>query len=393
MATEGILKTKMEVTDSIRYVGVDDTTIDLFESQYPVEEGISYNSYVILDDDITIMDTVDERASDEWMERVIETLGGKEPKYLVVSHLEPDHSANIKRLADRFPNMELIGSAKTKAMLPQFFEIDDARVRAVGEGETLSIGSHTLQFFMAPMVHWPEVMVTYEQSEKVLFSADGFGTFGAICEGEEWIADATHYYFNIVGKYGASVQTLLKKAKTLDIAMIAPLHGPVLKDDLSYYIDKYDAWSSYKPEKEGIFVAYASIHGNTKRAAEKFAKELEATGATVETMDLTREDVTEAVEKCFMYDRIVLACATYDGGLFPPMEDLIYHLEMKNFQNRRFGLIENGSWGPVAAKKMSDRLSAMKDVTICPTVVTIKSVAKAENDAAFEALKKELTEM
>lgn len=392
MATEGIKKTEVIVTDSIKYVGVDDTTIDLFESQYPVEEGISYNSYIIMDEKITIMDTVDIRGGDEWMERVEETLGGKEPSYLIVSHLEPDHSANIQRLADRYPAMKLVGSAKTKAMLPQFFEIDDSRVQAVAEGETLSLGSHTLQFFMAPMVHWPEVMVSYEQSEKVLFSADGFGTFGAICEGEEWIADATHYYFNIVGKYGASVQALLKKAATLDIAMIAPLHGPVLKDNLSYYIEKYDAWSSYKPEKHGIFVAYASIHGNTKRATLKFAKELEEAGENVETCDLTREDVTEAVEKCFMYDRIVLASATYDGNLFPPMEDLLYHLEIKNFQNRKFGLIENGSWGPVAGRKMSERLSAMKDITICPTIVTIKSVAKAENDAQFEALKKEITE-
>ena len=392
MATEGIKKTEVVVTDTIKYVGVDDTTIDLFESQYPVEEGISYNSYIIMDEKITIMDTVDIRGGDEWMERVEETLGGKEPSYLIVSHLEPDHSANIQRLADRYPAMKLVGSAKTKAMLPQFFEIDDSRVQAVAEGETLSLGSHTLQFFMAPMVHWPEVMVSYEQSEKVLFSADGFGTFGAICEGEEWIADATHYYFNIVGKYGASVQALLKKAATLDIAMIAPLHGPVLKDNLSYYIEKYDAWSSYKPEKHGIFVAYASIHGNTKRATLKFAKELEEAGENVETCDLTREDVTEAVEKCFMYDRIVLASATYDGNLFPPMEDLLYHLEIKNFQNRKFGLIENGSWGPVAGRKMSERLSAMKDITICPTIVTIKSVAKAENDAQFEALKKEITE-
>ncbi|MBO6215789.1 MAG: MBL fold metallo-hydrolase, partial [Lachnospiraceae bacterium] len=234
----------MKVTDSIKYVGVDDTELDLFESQYPVEEGISYNSYIIMDEMITVMDTVDARGSEEWMERVEETLGGAAPAYLVVSHLEPDHSANIQKLAEKYPDMKLVGSAKTKAMLPQFFDIDDSRVVAVAEGETLSIGSHTLQFFMAPMVHWPEVMVTYEQSEKVLFSADGFGTFGAICEGEEWIADATHYYFNIVGKYGPSVQALLKKAKTLDITMIAPLHGPVLTGDLSYYIGKYDAWSS-----------------------------------------------------------------------------------------------------------------------------------------------------
>ena len=390
MGDAKIAKTELKVTDTIKYVGVDDMDIDLFESQYPVEDGISYNSYIILDDRIAIMDTVDIRGGKEWLERVEETLSGKEPAYLIISHLEPDHSANIQVLAEKYPAMTLVGSAKTKAMLPQFFTIDDARVQAVGEGETLSLGSHTLQFFMAPMVHWPEVMVTYEQSEKVLFSADGFGTFGVNCHGEEWIADATHYYFNIVGKYGASVQALLKKAATLDISIIAPLHGPVLTENLSYYIEKYDTWSSYKPEKKGIFVAFASIHGNTKRAALKFAEELAATGEEVETMDLTREDVTEAVEKCFMYDRIVLASATYDGGLFPPMEDLIYHLEMKNFQNRKFGLIENGSWAPQAARKMSERLSALKDVTICPTVVTIKSVAKAENDAAFEALKKEL---
>lgn len=391
MSVEGIRKTDVKVTDTVKYIGVDDTTIDIFESQYPVEDGISYNSYIIIDEKIAIMDTVDARGGDEWLERVEEALAGKEPSYLIVSHLEPDHAACIKMLTDKYPKTIIIGSAKTQAMLPQFFDLQGIEVKCVAEGEELNLGSHTLQFFMAPMVHWPEVMVTYEKSEKILFSADGFGTFGAICSDKEWIADATHYYFNIVGKYGTSVQALLKKASTLDISIIAPLHGPVLTDDLSYYIEKYDAWSSYKPEKNGIFVAYASIHGNTKAAALKFAEDLEKSGEIVETMDLTREDITEAVEKCFMYDRIILACATYDGGLFPPMEDLIYHLEMKNFQNRKIGLIENGSWGPLAAKKMSERLSALKDITICPTVVTIKSVMKPENADAFEALKKEIS--
>ena len=381
----------MKVTDTIKYVGVDDTTIDLFEGQYPMEEGISYNSYVIVDDKIAIMDTVDRRGSEEWLKKVDEALQGRQPDYLVIDHLEPDHSGTIGALAEKFPSMQLVCSAKAKGMLPNFFDIDDDRVTGVAEGDTLSLGSHTLQFFMAPMVHWPEVMVSYEQSEKVLFSADGFGTFGAICNNVPWEQEASHYYLNIVGKYGASVQALLKKAATLDISTICPLHGPVLTGDLTPYIEKYDIWSSYKPEFHGVLVCYASVHGHTRDAALRFAEELEAAGEKVKTMDLTREHVSEAVEKCFQYDRIVLASVTYDGALFPAMEDLLYHLEIKNFQNRKFGLIENGSWAPVAAKKMREHLESMKDITICDTTVTLKTRRKPSDQPAFEALLKEIT--
>lgn len=379
----------MTVTDSIKYIGVDDTDIELFESQYPVGDiGVTYNSYVIMDEKITVMDTVDKRGSEGWQKNLSDALGGKEPEYLVVQHLEPDHSGNIKWIADRYPSMKLIGSAKTKAMLPQFFDIENLEERfiSVAEGEEISIGSHTLQFFMAPMVHWPEVMVTYEKSEKVLFSADGFGTFGASTAGRAWEDDALHYYGNIVGKYGASVQALLKKAATLDIAMICPLHGPVLKENLGFYINKYQLWSTYTPEEKGIFMPYASIHGHTKEAVEQFAEELRAMGEKVVTMDLTEEDVSEAVESAFIYDRIIFAACTYDGELFPPMMDLLYHLRLKNFQNRKVGLIENGSWGPVAARKMREQIEMMKDMEIVEPVVTIKSVRKAENDADFKAL-------
>ncbi|MCR5053568.1 MAG: FprA family A-type flavoprotein [Lachnospiraceae bacterium] len=379
----------MTVTDSIKYIGVDDTDIELFESQYPVGDiGVTYNSYVIMDEKITVMDTVDKRGSEGWQKNLSDALGGKEPEYLVVQHLEPDHSGNIKWIADRYPSMKLIGSAKTKAMLPQFFDIENLEERfiSVAEGEEISIGSHTLQFFMAPMVHWPEVMVTYEKSEKVLFSADGFGTFGASTAGRAWEDDALHYYGNIVGKYGASVQALLKKAATLDISMICPLHGPVLKENLGFYINKYQLWSTYTPEEKGIFMPYASIHGHTKEAVEQFAEELRAMGEKVVTMDLTEEDVSEAVESAFIYDRIIFAACTYDGELFPPMMDLLYHLRLKNFQNRKVGLIENGSWGPVAARKMREQIEMMKDMEIVEPVVTIKSVRKAENDADFKAL-------
>ncbi|MCR5453004.1 MAG: FprA family A-type flavoprotein [Lachnospiraceae bacterium] len=381
----------MTVSDSIKYVGVDDTTIELFESQYPVDDiGITYNSYVILDDQITVMDTVDARGTEGWQKNLAEVLGDKAPANLVISHLEPDHSANIKWLADKYPDMKLIGSAKAKAMLPQFFEIDNLEERfiAVAEAQEISIGSHTLQFFMAPMVHWPEVMVTYEKSEKVLFSADGFGTFGASSAGRAWEDDALHYYGNIVGKYGTSVQALLKKAAALDIEKICPLHGPVLEGDLSFYINKYELWSTYTPEEKGIFIPYASIHGNTKRAVLEFAKKLEADGENVKTMDLTEEDVSEAVESCFIYDRIIFAACTYDGELFPPMMDLMYHLKLKNFQNRKVGFIENGSWGPVAARKMREQVEMMKNMEIVEPVVTIKSVAKAENEPQFDALAK-----
>ncbi len=378
----------MEVSEAIKYVGVDDPDLDLFESQYPMEEGVSYNSYVILDDKIAVMDTVDPRGTEEWKGKLLEVLGDRKPDYLVVQHMEPDHSGSIGWITQQFPEMKLVGTAKTKGMLPQFVEVADFenRFQAVGEGDELSLGSHTLKFALAPMVHWPEVMVTYEISEKVLFSADAFGTFGTIASGKAWRDEALHYYANIVGKYGASAQALLKKAAALDIEKILPLHGPVLTENLGYYIGLYDKWSKYEPEEEGIFMPYASIHGNTKRAVLQFAKELEEMGEKVRPMDLCREDVSEAVEMCFLYDRIIFASVTYDGVLFPAMEDLLYHLEIKNFQNRKVGIIENGSWGPMAAKKMREHLEKMKNMEIVEPVITIKSTRKESDAENFKAL-------
>lgn len=381
----------MFVTDDIRYAGVDDTTLDLFESQYPVPYGVSYNSYVICDEKTAIMDTVDARATEEWLKNISEILGDREPDYLVISHLEPDHAANIGRLAEMYPKMQLVGNAKTFSMLPQFFEMDlTDRTVVVKEGDELSLGSHTLKFFLAPMVHWPEVMVTYDEKDKVLFSADGFGTFGAISENLPWIQEARRYYINIVGKYGPSVQMLLKKAAGLDIAMICPLHGPVLKDDLSFYLDKYNTWSSYTPEDQGVVVAYASMHGNTKEAAVYIAEQLRAAGEKVIVFDLSRDDVSYVVEAAFRLDRMVLAAPTYDGGLFPCMEDFLNHLKAKNFQNRRIALVENGSWGPMAAKKMREILDTMKNLTICETTVTIRSTMK---EADKESIAKMLEEL
>lgn len=379
----------MFVTDSVKYVGVDDKDIDLFESQYVVPEGVSYNSYVIIDEKITVMDTVDARATDKWIENLKEVLKDKSPDYLVISHLEPDHAANIQKIAEMYPDMKLVSNAKTFQMLPQFFEFDfSKRMVTVKEGEELSIGTHTLQFFMAPMVHWPEVMVTYEQSEKILFSADGFGKFGALdSDDDDWACEARRYYFNIVGKYGAQVQALLKKASGLDISIICPLHGPVLKENLGYYIGKYDVWSSYEPEDKGVLVAYASIHGNTAKAAKECAKIFENKGVeNLEVFDLSRDDMAEAVEAAFRYDRMVLASATYDGGLFPVMEDFLAHLKSKNFQKRKVALIENGSWAPIAAKKMEEVLISMKNIEICEKKVSIKSVMKAADKAAIEEL-------
>lgn len=382
------------VTDSVIYVGADDTTLDLFESQYVIPEGVSYNSYVILDDEITIMDTVDKRATEEWFANVEKVLGDKKPSYLVVSHLEPDHAANIQRAAEKYPDMKIIGNAKTFSMMPQFFEMDlTDRSVIVKEGDTISTGTHTLQFFMAPMVHWPEVMVTYEQSEKILFSADGFGKFGALSltENEDWACEARRYYFNIVGKYGAQVQALLKKAATLDIAMICPLHGPILKEDLGYYIDKYNTWSSYEPEDKGVLVAYASIHGNTAEAAKKLGAILEQKGAEkVVVSDLSREDMAEIIEDAFRYDKIIVAAATYDGGLFPVMEDFLNHLKSKNYQKRIVGIMENGSWAPMAGKQMRAALEGMKEITICDQVVTIKSTMKDSTIADMEKLADEI---
>lgn len=380
------------ISDSIKYIGVDDTTLDLFESQYIVPNGVSYNSYVILDEKVAVMDTVDARKTDEWFSNLTNTLNGRTVDYIVISHLEPDHAANIQMLAEKYPQARLVLSAKAKAMLPQFFDIADLdnRCMTVAEGEELSLGSHTLKFFMAPMVHWPEVMVEYETTEKVLFSADGFGKFGALSADEDWACEARRYYFNIVGKYGAPVQALLKKAATLDIQTICPLHGPILKEDLGYYIGKYMTWSSYEPEDEGVLVACASIHGNTKKAAEKMVEILKEKGIKVAFTDLTRDDMAEAIEDAFRYSKLVIAAASYDGGVFPPMEDFLNRLGHKAYQKRKVGIIENGSWAPVAAKSMKAILDTMKDLTVCDTVVSIKSTMKAADVAAMNTLADEL---
>lgn len=380
------------ISDSIFYVGADDTTLDLFESQYIVPEGVSYNSYVIMDDKITIMDTVDQRATEEWIANVKNVLKDKTPAYLVVSHMEPDHAANIQKIAEMYPEMKIIGNAKTFSMMPQFFDFDlSNRSVVVKEGEEISLGAHTLQFFMAPMVHWPEVMVTYEKSEKILFSADGFGKFGALSVEEDWACEARRYYFNIVGKYGAQVQALLKKAATLDIQMICPLHGPILKENLGYYIDKYNTWSSYEPEDEGVLVAYASIHGNTAKAAKKMGEILKEKGAKkVVVSDLSREDMAEVIEDAFRYDKIVVAAATYDGGIFPVMEDFLRHLKSKNYQKRVVGIMENGSWAPMAGKQMRAILDEMKNLTICDSQVTIRSTMNEKNVEEMNQLAEEI---
>ncbi|MCI8821090.1 MAG: FprA family A-type flavoprotein [Lachnospiraceae bacterium] len=378
----------MKVTESILYVGCNDRDIDLFESQYHVPNGVSYNSYVIMDEKIAVMDTTDPRVTEEWLSNVAEVLGDREPDYLVIDHMEPDHAGNIEKLAERYPKMKLVSNAKVFTMLPQFFDFDltDHTV-TVGEGDTLSLGNHTLQFFLAPMVHWPEAMVTYELSEKVLFSADGFGKFGALDAGEEWTDEARRYFINIVGKYGAQVQALLKKAATLDIQIICPLHGPVLKEDLGYYIGKYLTWSSYEPEEEGIVVACASIHGNTRRAMERFVEILKEKGAkNVVLFDLARDDMAEAVSCAYRYDRLVLASATYDASLFPCMEDFLYHLKIKNFQNRKVAIVENGSWAPMAGKHIRSYVEGMKNMELVGDTVTIRSTMNAKNVEELNAL-------
>ena len=380
------------ISESIKYIGVDDTTLDLFESQYIVPHGVSYNSYLILDEKIAVMDTVDARKTKEWFDNLDKELKERVPDYLIVSHLEPDHSANIQLFTEKYKEAKLVLSAKAKAMLPQFFNIEglDERCIVVKEGEELDLGNHHLKFIMAPMVHWPEVMVEYETTEKVLFSADGFGKFGALSHDEDWACEARRYYFNIVGKYGAPVQTLLKKASTLDIKMICPLHGPILKDNLGYYIDKYQIWSSYQSEDEGVLVASASIHGNTKEVALKVVDLLKEKGVKVAFTDLTRDDMAEAVEDAFRYSKMILAGATYDGGVFSPMEDFLNRLQHKGYQNKTVGLIENGSWVPLANKVMKDMLTPMKNITICENTVTIKSTYKDENQEAINQLVEEI---
>ncbi|MEE1061372.1 MAG: FprA family A-type flavoprotein [Ruminococcus sp.] len=379
---------KVEISNAIKYIGVDDKTIDLFESQYIVPNGISYNSYVILDEKICILDTVDRRKTDEWLANLEEVLDGKSPDYLVISHLEPDHASNIKLLSEKYPEIKLVGNVKTFNMLPQFFDIDlNDRIITVKEGDSLSLGEHELSFYMAPMVHWPEVMVSYEKTEKVLFSADGFGKFGALDTEEDWACEARRYYFNIVGKYGAQVQALLKKAATLDIKTICPLHGPILTENLGYYINLYDIWSKYEPETDGIFIAYASIHGNTEKAALKLAEILMSkTDKKISVADLARTDMAENVEDAFRYPTLVVAAPTYDGGIFPVMNDFLHHLKIKGYRNRKAAIIENGSWAPMAGKIMNTYFEEMKDIQVLENKVTIRSAMTAENEAQLEQL-------
>lgn len=369
----------MEITSSIKYVGVDDLDIDLFESQYVVPEGMAYNSYIILDEKVAIMDTADARKRVEWWANVENVLAGRTPDYLVVQHVEPDHASLIAEVLEKYPHLKVVATAKAVQMMPQFFPAADFadRTIAVKEGDTLSLGSHTLQFFVAPMVHWPEVMVSYEQSEKVLFSADGFGKFGALCNGGSWDCEARRYYFNICGKYGVQVQALLKKAATLDIDIICPLHGPVLTENLGHYIGLYDTWSKYEPETVGVFVAYASIHGGTGVAAERLAEMLRDKGAPkVVVTDLSRCDMAEAVEDAFRYSHMVVCAASYDADVFPPMHDFLHHLKIKNFQNRKVAIMENGSWAPTAGRVMRGMLEGMKNIEIVEPMVTIRSRMK-----------------
>ena len=378
-----------EVTKDIKYIGVDDTDLDLFESQYIIPNGISYNSYIILDEKVAVMDTVDSRKEAEWLEKLAAALDGRQPDYLVVQHMEPDHAGSITAFMERYPEAKIVASARAIQMMPQFFEGVDfsANTIAVKEGETLSLGAHTLQFFAAPMVHWPEVIVTYDQADKVFFSADGFGKFGALAADEEWACEARRYYFNICGKYGAQVQALLKKVATLDIECICPLHGPILNENLGYYIGLYDTWSSYGVETEGIFIAYASIHGGTAVAAHKLAEILREKGAPkVSVADLSRDDMAEAVEDAFRMDRLVVAAASYDGGVFPVMHDFLHHLQIKSYQKRKVGIIENGSWAPSAARVMRSMLETMKDVEIVEPVVTIRSRMKQADIPLLENL-------
>ena len=381
----------MNISESIRYIGVDDLELDLFEGQYIIPEGMAYNSYLILDEKTAVMDTVDADKTEEYMKKLETALGGRSLDYIVVQHLEPDHSGSLKAVLDAYPAAKVVGTAKTFQMIPQFFDYDlGDRAVTVKEGDTLSLGTHTLSFILAPMIHWPEVMMTYESSEKVFFSADAFGKFGAICKEDEndegWACEARRYYFGIVGKYGMPVQGLLKKAAALDIKTIAPLHGPVLKEDLEYYLNTYNTWSSYQAEDKGVFVAYASIHGNTAEAAKRLAEMLEARGEKVAISDLCREDIAECVEDAFRYDRMVLCASSYDGGVFLPMHDFLTHLTYKTYQNRTVAFVENGSWGPTAARTMKSIVEGMKNITIIDPVVTIKTAVKDADLKNLEAL-------
>lgn len=382
----------MKITDNIQYIGVDDLTLDLFESQYIVPNGISYNSYIIHDDKIAIMDCVDRREEAQWMANLTAALAGKTPDYLIVHHMEPDHSGCIETLMNKYPNLQIVTSAIAKQMLAQFFFNFDfaGRIITIKEGDTLSLGKHTLQFMMAPMVHWPEVFVTYEQSEKILFSADAFGKFGTLSHDEEWACEARRYYFNICGKYGAQVQALLKKVSALDVNQICPLHGPILHENLGYYISLYDTWSSYKPETEGVFIAYASIYGNTANVAKKIAEKLTEIGIKVSVADLCRSDMAEAIEDAFKYDRMIVAASSYEGSVMPVMHDFLHHLQHKNFQNRKVGIVENGSWAPSAGRVMRKMLEEMKGIEIVSPMVTIRSTMKPTDMDTVNELVKEM---
>ena len=382
----------MHITNDIRYVGVNDHEVDLFEGQYVVPNGMSYNSYVILDEKVAVMDTVDQHFGEEWLRNIAAVLEGRKPDYLIVQHMEPDHSANIDNFLRTYPEATVVSSAKAFAMMKNFFGTDYAERRiVVGEGDTLSLGVHTLAFVTAPMVHWPEVIVTYDVHDKVLFSADGFGKFGALDAEEDWACEARRYYIGIVGKYGPQVQALLKKASTLDIATICPLHGPVLTENLGYYINLYDIWSSYKVEDEGVVIAYTSVYGNTKAAAELLAEKLKAYGCpAVEVMDLARDDMAEAVENAFRYSTLVLATTTYNADIFPFMKTFIHHLTERNYQNRTVAFVENGTWAPMAAKVMKGMFEKSKNITFAENTVKILSALSEESRAQIDALAQEL---
>ena len=385
--------TDMEISENIKWIGASDNDLKLFESQYILEHGMSYNSYLIKDEKNVILDTIDEKVTDIWQKNLEKELEGKKPDYLIISHMEPDHAYNIGKIAKKYPEMKLVGNQMTFNIFSNFFSDIDLSKRKVivTEGDILDIGKHKLQFFMAPMVHWPEVMVTYEQTEKILFSADGFGKFGSLEHDEEWDCEARRYYFGIVGKYGEQVQALLKKVATLDIKMICPLHGPILKENLEYYINKYDIWSKYEPEEEGIFIAVASIYGNTLEAAKEMAKILEEKGAKkVVVSDLSREDWAEAIEDAFKYSKLIVASSSYNMGIFPPMEHFLRHLNARNYQKRTVGIIENGSWAPSAGRGMKAILEGMKDIKIVEPMVTIKSRMNEENRINMEKLADEM---
>ncbi|MCH5314818.1 MAG: FprA family A-type flavoprotein [Eubacterium sp.] len=382
---------EIQISDSIRYIGVDDREIDLFEGQYIVPNGIAYNSYLIIDEKIAIMDTVDKRKADEWLENLKSALDGRTPDYLVIQHLEPDHSGCIKAVTDIYPDLKLVCSAKAKGMLPQFLEIEDERVIIKNEGDTLELGSHILTFIMAPMVHWPEVMLSYESSERVLFSADAFGKFGALDADEGWSCEARRYYFNIVGKYGAPVQTVLKKASALEINTICPLHGPILTDTIPEVLSLYNTWSSYQPENEGVFIAYASIHGNTAEAAQIMKQKLEEKGCPrVAIADLSRDDMAECVEDAFRHSTLLCMASSYDGGVFTPMGDFIHHLKSKAFQNRKVAFVENASWAPSAARTMKAEFEQMKNIELVGDTVTIRTTVKPSDIEALDTLAQQI---